>query len=161
MLIFPVIWTVNYAELQVSPARLLSRLLRHPRRPEGTALRFAGLWCHIKCVNVSDIEYDNYCELGDFNWLCPLCLFDQLPNIEVIDDDDSCASGDMSCSADLPFPMDIIGSPVEGVRFVHHNVQFLLSRFSEVSEWLFEARNSPLISSCSENWITVNDLIPT
>ena len=131
---------------------------------KGLLCDLCGLWCHINCANVSGKEYDHYYELAEFNWLCPLCLFDQLPNTEVIndddDDDDFSASADMSFSPDLPSPMDIIGSPVDGVQIVHHNVRGLLSKFSEVSQWLFEAHNSPIILCCSETWITVNDLVP-
>ena len=141
------------------PCRICCKSVQNNQR--GLLCDMCHRWCHIKCVSVSDIEHDNYCELGEFNWLCPICLFNQLPSLEVIDDVvDSCGSADISCSSDLPCLMDIIDSPVDGVRFVHHNVRGLLSKFSEVSEWLFKARNSPLILCCSETWITVNDLIP-
>ena len=144
------------------PCRICDKSVRNNQK--GLLCDLCGLWCHIKCANVSGKEYDHYCELAEFDWLCPLCLFDQLPNTEIIndddDDDDFSASADMSFSPDLPSPMDIIGSPVDGVRIVHHNVRGLLSKFSEVSQWLFEAHNSPIILCCSETWITVNDLVP-
>ena len=65
-----------------------------------------GLWSHIKCVNVSSECYDAYSQLDEFNWLCPICLFDQLPSSEVIDgnDDDICISADVPLS--LPLPME-------------------------------------------------------
>ena len=98
------------------PCRICDKSVRNNQK--GLLCDLCGLWCHIKCANVSGKEYDNYCELAKFNWLCPLCLFDQLPHTEVInddDDDDFSVSADMSFSPDLPSPVDIIGSPVDGV----------------------------------------------
>lgn len=39
--------------------------------------------CCILCLAVKIM----YCQFAEFNWLCPICLFDQLPNSEVSDDD--------------------------------------------------------------------------
>ena len=119
-----------------------------------------GLWSHIKCVNVSSECYDAYSQLDEFNWLCPICLFDQLLSSEVIDgnDDGICISADVPLS--LPLPIEKISLPVGGVRVIHHNVRGLLSKFTEISQWLLEAYQSPTVLCCSETWITTNDFIP-
>ena len=54
--------------LVLYPCRICCESVQNTQR--GLLYDLCGLWCHIKCVNVSDVEYDNYRKLDEFNWLC-------------------------------------------------------------------------------------------
>ena len=44
------------------------------------------LWFHTQCVQVSDADCAHYCSLVSFNWICTLCLFRQLPSVDICED---------------------------------------------------------------------------
>ena len=55
------------------PCRVCCKSVGNDQR--GLLCDLCGLWCHIECVNVSVVEYVNYCKLDEFNWLYALSAF--------------------------------------------------------------------------------------
>ena len=54
----------------------------------------------------------------------------------------------------LLLPEDLFGgSFTASLRVVHHNVQGLLSKFTEITQWLHLSCNSNIILCCSETWL--------
>jgi len=60
---------------------------------------------------------------------------------------------------DLPFVNDVVSISSDGVRLIHHNVQGLLSKMPEITQWLHICDSSPTILCCSETWLRSNDSV--
>ena len=93
------------------------------------------LWYHIKCADISCSEYSQYSSLLDFNWLCALCLFDELLSSEIFSLD---SDGHNESTASQQFEADVLGAiehsqPCDSVWLIHHNVQGLLLKVIEVT----------------------------
>ena len=56
---------------------------------------------------------------------------------------------------------DIIDSPFSGVRVIHHNVQGLLSKISEISHWLHDHDREHIAFCCSETWLKTFSIMPS
>ena len=139
---------------------------RHAVHPSDKALLCDSCdkWFHIQCTRVSPEEYDHYITLDQFDWSCLLCLFDILPPGDVCGDCDiiSTLSDSQSIHLDnsLLLPSDIFEEPLTAdLCVVHHNVQGLLSKFTEISQWLHASYGSNLIVCCSETWLQ-GDKVP-
>ena len=60
----------------------------------------------------------------------------------------------------LLVPSDIFEESLTAdLRVVHHNVQGLLSKFSEIGQWLNSSHGSNIIICCSETWL-LGDKLP-
>jgi len=111
-------------------------------------------WCHIACVDVTADLYERFCGMDNFDWQCFVCLFSHLPSLAISSDNDSKSSdNDSSLNDHYPLPIDAFTPPFTNLRIVHQNVQGLLSKMTEISEWLYESFNMPLILCCSETWL--------
>ena len=64
-----------------------------------------------------------------------MCLFRQLPSVDTYEDPINTPK-DIDPGLDLPLASDIIDSPISGVRVIHHNVQSLILKITEISHWL-------------------------
>lgn len=54
----------------------------------------------------------------------------------------------------LLLPEDLFsGSFTAALRVVHHNVQGLLSKFTDITQWLHSCHGSNIIVCCSETWL--------
>ena len=96
--------------------------------------------------------------MSEFNWQC---LFQVLPHCDLLNDCSMSVSESSAPSKDdLLLPMDIISTPVTGVRVIHHNVRGVLSKFPEIAHWLSSSQN-PTVLCCSETWLGSNDLHPS
>ena len=114
-------------------------------------------WFHIKCVAVTPTQHETFCDSEEFSWQCPGCLLSHLPSGE----DSSLSLLDASQSSyDLSLPIDLFQGPCEGVRLIHHNVQGLNSKLTEITQWLHSAYRLPIILCCSETWLTDRDPVP-
>ena len=60
---------------------------------------------------------------------------------------------------DLPSVNDVVSIPSDGVRLIHHNIQGLLSKMPEITQWLHICDSSPTILCCSETWLRSNDSV--
>ena len=98
-----------------------------------------------------------------FDWSCLLCLFDVLPPDDVCDSHIiSTPSNVHSVDSNelLLLPSDIFKESITtDLCVVHHNVQGLLSKFTEISQWLHISFGSNLIVCCSETWLQ-GDKVP-
>ena len=117
------------------------------------------LWFHTRCVRVSDANYADYCSLVNFNWICTLCLFRQLPSAVTCDDSTN-TTNNMDTISDLLFARDIIASPVSGVRVIHHNLQGLMSKITVISDWLHGRDRDHVVFCCSETWLKPCNVVP-
>ena len=100
--------------------------------------------------------------MDNFDWQCPVCLFSHLPSLAISSDNDSKSSdNDSSLNDHYPLPVDAFTPPFTNLRIVHQNVQGLLSKMTEISEWLYESFNLPLILCCSETWLLCADIVPS
>ena len=109
-------------------------------------------------------EYDHYITLHQFDWSCLLCLFDILPP------DDGCDLSIVSTLFDsqshldntLLLPLDIFEESLTAdLWIVHHNVHGLLSKFTEIGQWLHSSHGSNIIVCCSETWLQGDKLPAT
>ena len=96
----------------------------------------------------------------NFNWICTLCLFRQLPSAVTCDDSTN-TTNNMDPTSDLLFASDIIASPVSGVRVIHHNVQGLMSKITEISDWLHGCDGDHVVFCCSETWLKPCNVVPS
>ena len=102
------------------------------------------------------------CEAEEFDWQCPSCLFNVLPYHDAVTDasvdEDSSDISDLDLSQhDLPFISDVVSVSSSGVRLIHHNVQGLLSKMPEITQWFHICGSSPTTLCCSETWLRSND----
>ena len=121
------------------------------------------LWYHIGCVGVGGCEYSRNLSLSDLNWLCPVCLFSELPGNDVLSVDvDTKNTSDALQQIDVDI-MDVIENvpASDGVQLIHHNVQGLLSKVTKIAQWLHMCQDSPTILCCSETWLKGVSLMPT
>ena len=123
-----------------------------------------GNWSHARCVGIDAHRYSNLCKAEDINWQCPSCLFNALPYHDVVMDasinvDSSVVSDSDLSQHDLPFVSDVLSVPSCGVRLIHHNVQGLLSKMPEITQWLHIYGSLPTILCCSETWLRPNDSV--
>ena len=117
---------------------------------KGVLCDLCGNWSHARCVGIDAHRYSNLCEAEEFNWQCPSCLFNALPSHDVVMDAsinvDSSAVSDSDLSQyDFPFVSDVVSVSSNGVRLLHHNVQGLLSKMPEITQWLHICGSSPTI----------------
>ena len=118
------------------------------------------LWFHTRCIQVSDANDAYYCSLVSFNWICTLCLFHQLPIIDTCEDSIS-PPNNMDRASDLLLASDITDSPISGVCMIHHNVQGLMSKVTEISDWLHGCDQDHVIFCCSETWLKPCNVVPS
>jgi len=91
-------------------------------------------WYHIRCARVSPALYSHYLSLLDFAWHCPTCLFNLLPGEGVfIEHDELQQVQDISCIDIIPSTMETLESAPDGIQLIHHNVQGLLSKSTEIA----------------------------
>ena len=131
---------------------------------KGVLCDLCGNWSHARCVGIDAHRYSNLCEAEEFNWQCPSCLFNALPSYDVVMDAsinvDSSAVSDSDLSQyDFPFISDVVSVSSNGVRLLHHNVQGLLSKMPEITQWLHICGSSPTILCCSETWLRSIDSV--
>jgi len=98
------------------------------------------------CSELSNISTDHYsylCEQVDFNWQCSSCLFSYLLYHDV--NNETLAS---SCvfepGISIPMTSDILALSSNGIRLIHHNVQGLISKSTELCEWLHISQSVPI-----------------
>lgn len=53
----------------------------------------------------------------------------------------------------LPLLSDVLCDLLSGVRIIHHNIQGLLSKSTDMCEWMGSCVNSPNVLCFSETWI--------
>ena len=98
---------------------------------------------------VSSEEYDHYITLDQFDWSCLLCLFNVLPPDDVCDSHIISTLSDVhsvNSNDSLLLPSDILKESITAdLCVVHHNVQGLLSKFTEISQWFHINYDSNLI----------------
>ena len=108
-------------------------------------------WFHIQCMRVSSDDYVAYCTLSEFNWSCLLYLFDVLPPDNICDVDADSDSEVTFSHGSLLLPEDLFsGTFTASLCVVHHNVQGLLSKFTDLTQWLHSCHGSNIIVCCSE-----------
>ena len=91
-------------------------------------------WFHIECTRVSPDDYDRYYSLLEFNWSCLLCLFDVLPPGNICDSSTDFGLAAPHFNDALLLPEDLFGgSFTASLRVLYHNVQGLLSKFTEIA----------------------------
>ena len=114
-----------------------------------------GKCFHIECTRVSsNDQYDHYCTLSEFDWSCLLCLFDVLPPDNVCDLSTGSELAIPHFDDKLLLPEDLFsGSFTASLHVVHHNVQGLLSKFTEITQWLHSCYDLNIIVNCSETWL--------
>ena len=103
-------------------------------------------WIHIHCARVTPATYHQYQSQPEFAWVCPVCLFEQLPN--TVDEDSYLQSG----LDHGPSTLDVLRSSPGGIQLIHHNVQGLESKLPEISQWL-HVSDVQTILCCSETWL--------
>ena len=92
---------------------------------------------------------------GEFPWHCPPCLLSQLPfpDTSVLDSSVSSISSDDNVDHDLLLISDVLSTPPVRLRIVHHNVQGLLSKWTDLQGWLSDAAPSGEIFCFSDTWL--------
>ena len=110
------------------------------------------LWSHTKCAGIADSVYRELQIKDTFSWLCPLCLFAELPATEVIDCD--VRSPETSIDEDmLPLTVEVLEVAFRGLRVLHHNVQGLHSKLDELSQWFSSFASKDVVLCFSETWV--------
>ena len=56
------------------------------RNHRATQCDICNLWCHIKCANISPLEYKELCNKDAFDWSCFKCLIVNVPSNEDVYD---------------------------------------------------------------------------
>ena len=108
-------------------------------------------WFHITCANISADHYSYLCEQVDFNWQCSSCLFSYLP-YHGVNNETLASSCVFEPSISIPMTSDILASSSNGIRLIHHNVQGLISKSTELCERFHISQSVPTILCCSETW---------
>ena len=90
-------------------------------------------WTRVSCAHVSVIFYEQLAAQVQFSWCCPSCLFLELPLNDLSDDVPS-ATAVAPPVETLPITTDVLCDSISGVRIVHHNVQGLLSKSTDIHE---------------------------
>ena len=138
------------------PPRYLGGVCNHAVRNNDKALLCdtCSKWFHIECTRVSPDDYDHYCTLSEFDWSCLLCLFDVLPPNNVCNLNTGSGLATPHFDDKLLLPEGLFGgSFTASLCIVHHNVQGLLSKFIEFTQWLHSCYNLNIIVCCSETWL--------
>jgi len=96
-------------------------------------------WTHTHCAGVSDFNCEEFCAWESFDWFCPMCLFDQLPNVDIsalsTTCDDSCDGGDeMQHVNILASTCDVLCGAFHGIRIVYHT-NMLVSSHSTMKQY--------------------------
>ena len=81
-------------------------------------------------------------------------MFDVLPPDNVCDLNTGSGLATPHFDDELLLPEDLFsGSFTASLRVVHHNVQGLLSKFTEITQWLHLCYDLNIIVCCSETWL--------
>lgn len=90
----------------------------------------------------------------EFSWHCPSCLFQELPLLDVTDDSTSVLSVDDEHLADyVPSALELLGVAIQGVRIVHHNVQGIHSKITELTQWFEVCEDTATVFCFTETWL--------
>ena len=92
-------------------------------------------WTHASCTHVSVDFYHKLESQTTFSWFCPSCLFTELPLCDQSSSDLDVESSDSSVET-FPIISDVLDDRSYGVRIIHHNIQGLLSKSTDVCQWL-------------------------
>lgn len=110
-------------------------------------------WTHATCGGVSTKQYSDMASQEEFPWCCPSCLLSELL---LYNEDGNDTSVDIIIedhSDDLPITSDVLCIPCFGLRFVHHNVQGLWSKWDDLSRWMAASVDSVGVFCFSEIWM--------
>jgi len=86
------------------------------------------LWSHIRCVSTGDSMYQKPQDATDFSWQC-LCLFSELPNVDVIDN--ILPSSFSTDSNSISLVGDVLYTSFSGI----HNSSGLHSKMDDLASW--------------------------
>lgn len=122
--------------LNPGPARFPCTVCTHPVHDDQHGIQCDGCmeWTHAGCANVSVDFYNQLEAKVEFSWHCPLCLFQELPLLDVLDGSVSSSSPDSENLAEDPSTIDLLEATISGVRIVHHNVQGIQSKIIELTQ---------------------------
>lgn len=116
-------------------------------------------WTHAYCAGVSEHDYEDFCTREEFDWFCSTCLFDQLPQSDVF----AATSGNSDSDVEwffgpsvLSSTYDVLSSSFNGIRVVHHNVQGIQSKMTEITGWLKQMINTNTIFCLTKTWLSSN-----
>ena len=141
--------------LNPGPVQFPCTVCHNPVRINQRGIQCDGCkkWTHARCANVSVNFYCYMESQAEFSWFCPSCLFLELPQYDESDSDLETEFMESTVET-LPIITDVLNDPISGVRIVHHNIQGLLLKSTDVYQWLGSCVNSAATIYCfSETWI--------
>ena len=143
--------------LNPGPFRYPCSVCSRPVRSNQRGIQCDGCcrWTHAVCAGVSEDMWMDMTSQGEFPWHCPPCLLSQLlfPDTSALDSSVSSISSDDNVDRDLLLISDVLSTPPVRLRVVHHNVQGLLSKWTDLQGWLSDAAPSGGIFCFSETWL--------
>ena len=91
----------------------------------------------------------------EFSWRCPSCLFQELPLFDRVSDDGTSVSSvvDDHSVDGTPSTFDLLGATIDGFRVVHHNVQGIYSKITELTQWFEICEDTATIFCFTETWL--------
>ena len=107
-------------------------------------------WTHASCSDVCTDLYNEMEAQVEFSWHCPSCLFQELPLFDVSDDSTSVSSVD---SDSTPSALELLGASIQGVRIIHHNVQGIHSKITELTQWFEVCEDTATVFCFTETWL--------
>ena len=136
-------------------ARFPCTVCTHPVCDDQCGIQCDGCmeWTHAGCVNVSVDFYNQMEAKVEFSWHCPLCLFQELPLLDVLDGSVSSSSPDSENLAEDPSTIDLLEATISGVRIVHHNVQGIQSKIIELTQCFEVCGGTATIFCFTETWL--------
>ena len=139
--------------LNPGPARFPCTVCTRPVRinQSGIECDACHRWTHTSCSDVSVDLYNQMEAQVEFSWYYPSCLFLELPLVDV-SDVSSLAADECSTDADLSI-VNQLGAAIQGIRIVHHNIQGIHSKLTELTQWFETCENTATIFCFTETWL--------